>query len=1014
MSRSLNGIGSRFARRGAQYIEDFELEDVASLAGYNFAALGTYWRSNTLAGFSQMKRGEMQEAMETFNLAVSTLAVWDLGQGIAYPIADKLINKIVLRYQDDFRRTLSSFERYRNLMKTDVLDDATKLTDSNVLKGKLLDAKTDISRSFQSDVLDGIETRFKNTQIYGDLVTDLKGVKTWAKAAKWADVFAGPLFDAATVAVSAWQLAEAIKNNDPYAIASSSLGLASGLAGITGFAVAALATAGSTLAAVAGPVGAIIGAILGITAIIVEIIASLNPYIQIDKDIKMLNQLRDASKKYLDADAQNLQKLVPTQANVSFSWVYELNQGHLIDIVTGRAEEHQQPVVFRLDKTGKTEGSYLIVGEKKQFDKSKYPKNLFWNPQGIIDLGYDFYGKKVTPEFQGATVIGSTELVNGKGAELRGMDIKTFVDPNDNHPDSVVIGDMYDLALWNNIEVKTGGGNDVIVINGLIGKPGHKDYPGHAKYNWGYANKIDIKTTAGGSEAEKKRESNILSFEGMSTKDTHDYGITGVHYRMRGGSLYYLSNKEGSPKEYLFGTIEGIKMFIGTPFNDIVTISMDHDFVVRQTKGSNQYVLETTSWDQFSITIDDQCEQPGNLRIEEGHTSSGIVRTTDLVYSKGTRTMFIYGRQTNQRWQLRGKIFFNRRREGYPMIRTVVKKYGTAEDVTTRLDELPEVFEAQGRSDFINKDVDYEYHFDRSIEGRCGHFKILLNPPDFQKGAYNIDFRARKNSPNELILKEEFVNKCLKKAQRSLHLIRSWLSKWHDKWTLKLFAPNGIDNNDCPGKNHEVYIPWQKFDWVVERMGGGKSRLLVDFRTEHRDFIDIRQEMKKMDDMKKFQFSEDIQGEMGVPQAAQLGIPKDRNPSDTVRTVINLKGGQRLNEDSLVFTEELRKWLKDNNRKIKLVKGTGGNWKINIEDSDGEITHEVTLKNIEYIVYDKSDGSLRVLVVPNLATATEDSLDLEQETAQKERRATAMEYSYPFNDCKAKEFPERYRQDYGK
>jgi len=67
------------------------------------------------------------------------------------------------------------------------------------------------------------------------MVTDLKGVKTWAKVAKWVDVLAGPLFDAATIAFGAWQLSEAIKNEDPYAIASSSLSIASGVAGITGF-----------------------------------------------------------------------------------------------------------------------------------------------------------------------------------------------------------------------------------------------------------------------------------------------------------------------------------------------------------------------------------------------------------------------------------------------------------------------------------------------------------------------------------------------------------------------------------------------------------------------------------------------------------------------------------------------------------------------------------------------------------------------------------------------------------
>ena len=43
-----------------------------------------------------------------------------------------------------------------------------------------------------------------------------------------------------------------MKSNNPVGIAVSSLGIASGLAGIVGFTVGALATAGTTLASVAG------------------------------------------------------------------------------------------------------------------------------------------------------------------------------------------------------------------------------------------------------------------------------------------------------------------------------------------------------------------------------------------------------------------------------------------------------------------------------------------------------------------------------------------------------------------------------------------------------------------------------------------------------------------------------------------------------------------------------------------------------------------------------------------
>ena len=205
LSKSLSRIGGKFGRAVSNMDP---LESIASLSGYGTISIQGYWQSNILAGFSQMKRGDIEAAMDTFNLAIATLTVWDLGQGIALPIADKLVNKIILKYQDDFRNTIAAFKNYNKVMKTDVLGAAAAAT-PDALKAKLLASKNQISTAFQSDVTTGM-SKCKNTQIYADLVTDLKGVKTWAKAIKYADVFAGPLFDAATVAVSAWQLAEAI------------------------------------------------------------------------------------------------------------------------------------------------------------------------------------------------------------------------------------------------------------------------------------------------------------------------------------------------------------------------------------------------------------------------------------------------------------------------------------------------------------------------------------------------------------------------------------------------------------------------------------------------------------------------------------------------------------------------------------------------------------------------------------------------------------------------------------
>ena len=72
-------MGKGFKKK---FRSDKRLETAADLAGFSHAALGVYWRSNTMAVLSQLARGEFEEAMETFNVAAATLGTFDLGQGI--------------------------------------------------------------------------------------------------------------------------------------------------------------------------------------------------------------------------------------------------------------------------------------------------------------------------------------------------------------------------------------------------------------------------------------------------------------------------------------------------------------------------------------------------------------------------------------------------------------------------------------------------------------------------------------------------------------------------------------------------------------------------------------------------------------------------------------------------------------------------------------------------------------------------------------------------------------------
>ena len=324
------------------------------MAGYTFGIVGAYCRrSNTLAAYAQMSRGEIQKAMETIQLAIATLTVWNLGQGIGYPVVHKLVDR---KNKQLFGNTIQAFDDYCNVMKTGVLDDATKAATPDALKAKLLQKKRTIGNGFQIDVTKIIQ----KSQLFTDLVTDLRGIRNVLKVVKWTDVILGPLFDATTVGVSAWQLAEAIQNKDGPAIAASSLSLASGLAGTTGFVVSAFATTGFTLAAVAGPVGALVGGILGLAAIMVEISTALKPYRQIESH--SIRDLTDRSKKLLDRNINDLPKLVPQRDHFEFSWVYEVNQGLMIENIQGRTQMWGHHVAFKPENPSKEENGYLVIG----------------------------------------------------------------------------------------------------------------------------------------------------------------------------------------------------------------------------------------------------------------------------------------------------------------------------------------------------------------------------------------------------------------------------------------------------------------------------------------------------------------------------------------------------------------------------------------------------------------------------------------------------------------------------
>ena len=420
-----------------------------------------------------MEQGEQEAAMETTHIAIATLTVFDTTQATVSPIASELIYQLVKH--KGFHQTVAGFKEYNKVVTEAVVGGSADDVDDIIDSSKALRKK--IANVFDYEVT----TFLKNTQGFDDLVKSLNNAKKWAKSLTWFDTISGPFFDAANVAFCGWQLHNAIHDKDSppevrsLNIASASLGVASGAVGVTAFVVGALATAGSTLAAVAGPVGAIIGCVLSLASIIIDLINSANPHVTIGEHLDAIQKLKEGSLKYLQNQVNITQQVSPIfNQNTGFDTIYEVNQGNLI--VAMRNDQSQRiwgfeditDLVFNASMKPGKENGYLTMGKKRMFDKSNYGRNFFFQPEGIVELGYDYYGNVTNPEGKGVTVVANTAMV-AEQFSIRGVRIDTRVenDEQQKNPDNVVFGEYAGLAWAGYNKFYTGAGDDLVQVTGI-------------------------------------------------------------------------------------------------------------------------------------------------------------------------------------------------------------------------------------------------------------------------------------------------------------------------------------------------------------------------------------------------------------------------------------------------------------------------------------------------------------------------------------------------------------------
>lgn len=142
----------------------------SSLTSVYVGGTGIWWRSGVIGSISQMEKGEKEKAMETLNIAIATLAVFDTTQATVSPIASGLIDQLV-KHKGKFPQTISGFKEYNKVVAKRVVSGNADDVDDIIDSAKALKRK--IGEFFDNEVT----TFMKNTQGYDDLVTTLKNAK---------------------------------------------------------------------------------------------------------------------------------------------------------------------------------------------------------------------------------------------------------------------------------------------------------------------------------------------------------------------------------------------------------------------------------------------------------------------------------------------------------------------------------------------------------------------------------------------------------------------------------------------------------------------------------------------------------------------------------------------------------------------------------------------------------------------------------------------------------------------
>ena len=540
--------------------------------------LGIAWRSNTIDTLSLIEQGRNEEAKESLAQAALTLALLDLGGGAVLPVTEEITKFI--QNEMRFSKTRAAFKTYNSVLSEEV----TKAGSGSINKNRIRGKKAALKNALKLDIK--------------KLKPGSKVAKAFNKASKWfrgASVFdvLGPLTDSLTIGLNIWGLDMAIKSNNPAGIASASLSIAAGVVGLTTF-IAAVATGSALL----GPIGTIAGAFLGLVATLVELIttpaydvAAVEAY---RARLQELRNLRDASISYIDWRMELMDKV-----GSPYTDVYVNNQAASLNDVLPNTRDISlkdcwsdkilgcptYPTSLHLRKymgSKKVEitdspvksKSLLFMGKERYIMSPNMPAE--WSRTGwgkhAGHIGFDFYGKfKKGTSYKGVHVFINSSFVSEQPMNNINLNTDVIMKSNIEQDDVISIGEYRKLTKTKKggyIKINTGYGQDCLNINGMLGEF-HSDYE----------NVLEADLGDGVLDS--------LSFQGIS-KERKD--IKGVYFDSKTGVLKFY---HGQNKIHTLGTVRGVYIFHGSPFDDHVILYHDDarikEIVVFQKSGSNVY-----------------------------------------------------------------------------------------------------------------------------------------------------------------------------------------------------------------------------------------------------------------------------------------------------------------------------------------------------------------------------------------------------------------------------------------